>query len=346
MNRFIKLNKLQKGDQVGVVSPSAGLPGLFPHVFELGLKRLREEFGLNPIEYSTTRKMGSSLEDRARDIMAAFADKKNKAVFASIGGDDQIKLIKFLDKDVFLKNPKPFFGYSDNTHLQNYLWQLGIPSYYGGAVMLQFAMNIKMHSFTKHYLELALFKSGEAELLASKEFTDKGLDWKDPENLNKPREMEKNEGWYWDGRQDAKGILWGGCLESIVYELMVNRYMPTSKDLKGKILFLETSEEMPDCEYVKRFMVSMGERELLKNFSALLVGRPKAWEFDKQKSTEEKIEYRKKQRETILSVFREYNSTSPVVMNMDFGHTDPQICLPVGRIVKLKAKEKKIFAEY
>jgi muramoyltetrapeptide carboxypeptidase LdcA involved in peptidoglycan recycling len=43
--------KPRPGDRVAVVSPSAGLPGLFPHVYELGLRRLREEFGLEPVEY-------------------------------------------------------------------------------------------------------------------------------------------------------------------------------------------------------------------------------------------------------------------------------------------------------
>ena len=81
MKHFQKLPKLSPGDQVAVISPS---------------------------------------EDRARDIMAAFADPNNKAVFASTGGDDQIQLIKHLDPQVFIDNPKPFFGFSDNTHLHNF----------------------------------------------------------------------------------------------------------------------------------------------------------------------------------------------------------------------------------
>jgi hypothetical protein len=69
MKKFIKLNKLNKADKVAVLSPSAGLPGLFPWVQDLGLKRLEEDFGLEAKEYPTTRQMGSSLEERARDVM-------------------------------------------------------------------------------------------------------------------------------------------------------------------------------------------------------------------------------------------------------------------------------------
>lgn len=346
MAEFLQLNKLQKGDHIGVISPSSGLPEKFPAVYELGLKRLEEEFGFKPVEYPTTRKLGSSLEDRARDIMAAFSDTSNKAVFASIGGDDQIKLIKLLNKQIFLDNPKPFFGYSDNTHLQMFLWSLEIPSYYGGGIMNQFGMNQKMHDFTVHYLNLALFEHGEFELKSSEEFNDEGLDWRDSSNLEKPRKMEKNDGWYWDGNQSASGILWGGCLESVDYQLRVGIYLPNDEKLKATVLFLETSEEIPPADYVKRVMTALGERGLLESFSAFLVGRPKAWEFDKPNSPEEKEKHRKEQREVMVKVIREYNSDAPIVMNMDFGHTDPQIILPVGRKVNVDAENKKITAEY
>src|SRR6185437_10917693 len=127
---------------------------------DLGLKRLQEVFCLVPKEYPTTRTMGASLEDRTRDVMAAFADPANKAVIASVGGWDQIRLIKLLEPQVFLDNPKPFFGYSDNTHLHNFLWNLGIPSYYGGSTLTQYAMQGGMHDFTVRFLRHALFDEG------------------------------------------------------------------------------------------------------------------------------------------------------------------------------------------
>ena len=82
------------------MSPSAGLPGLFGWVQDLGLERLRSVFGLVPVEYPTTRTMGASPQDRARDVMAAFADPANRAVFTSVGGDDQVTILKYLDPQV------------------------------------------------------------------------------------------------------------------------------------------------------------------------------------------------------------------------------------------------------
>ncbi|QCX75872.1 LD-carboxypeptidase [Streptomyces sp. YIM 121038] len=81
--------KPRPGDRVAVVSPSSGLPELFPLPFDLGLARLQGQFHLEPVEYPTTRKMGSSPRERAEDLHAAFADPTVKAVIASIGGDDR-----------------------------------------------------------------------------------------------------------------------------------------------------------------------------------------------------------------------------------------------------------------
>lgn len=346
MKQFQKLPKLTKGDQVGIISPSAGLPGLFPWVQDLGLERMRTVFGLQPVEYPTTRVMGSSPEDRARDVMAAFADHKNKAVFASIGGHDQIKIIKHLDPQVFLDNPKPFFGFSDNTHLHNFLWNLGIPSYYGGGVMNQFGMSTKMFDITINSLNHALFDQGEYELEVSGEYSDEGLNWADKENLNKQRKMDPNTGLVWDGNTDAEGILWGGCVESLTVQASTGKYLPKDEDLEGTILFLETAEDIPEHWVIEYLLMGFGERGWFDKFQAVLIGRPKAWEFNKQNSVEQKAKYTKEQQEAVVKTIREYNRTIPIIQNLDFGHTDPQVMLPSGGKARIANDTKKIFLSY
>jgi len=346
MKQFQKLSKLSKGDQVAVISPSAGLPQVFPWVQDLGLERMRDVFGLEPIEYPTTRVMGSSLEDRAKDVMAAFADPKNKAVFASIGGSDQVKLIKHLDPAVFINNPKPFFGYSDNTHLHNFLWNLGIPSYYGGGVMNQFGMNNKMFDITVNSLNHALFEEGEFELEVSHEYNDEGMDWSVKENLGKRRKLDKNIGQVWDGEKDTEGVLWGGCVESLIVQSSTSKYLPKDEDLESVVLFLETAEDIPEHWIIEYLLTGFGERGWLDKFQAVLVGRPKAWEFDKQNNKETKEKYAEEQRKTVVEVVRQYNPTIPIVQNLDFGHTDPQVVLPNGGKVRVVGSQKKIHISY
>ena len=123
--KFAKLQKLKAGDKVAILSPSFAAPGKWPHVHALGLKRLTEIFGLIPVEFPATRKIGASKEERASDLIHAFEDVDIKAVITSIGGDDQITYIKNLPSRPFIQNPKPFFGFSDNTHFANFLWLNG-----------------------------------------------------------------------------------------------------------------------------------------------------------------------------------------------------------------------------
>lgn len=345
MKQFVKLSKLKKGDQVAVISPSNGLPQVFPHPYELGLERLRDVFGLVAKEYPTTRVMGAPLKDRARDVMDAFADPNNKAVFTSIGGEDQLQLIKYLDPQVFLDNPKPFFGYSDNTHLHNFLWNLGIPSYYGCAVMTNLGMNVEMFPMTIESLNKALFTGGSYDVVASSEYNDIGLDWADKANLDKPRTMEANDGLFWDGEGVVDGVLWGGCVESLIFQSTAGKFLPKDEDLDGVVLFIETAEDIPEAWIPSYLLRGFGERGWFDRIQAVLVGRPKAWEFDKQNDADAKRKYREEQRAEVIRSVRQYNSTIPIIQNLDFGHTDPQIILPNGGKVKIDTSNKTISLE-
>ena len=121
------LHKLNLGHKVAIVSPSFAAPGKWPAIYELGVSRVRDVFGLEPVEFPTTKKLGASAEERTRDLIAAFEDSDIKAVIASIGGDDQVTYIKYLPAEPFVRNPKPFFGFSDNSHVMNFLWLCGVP---------------------------------------------------------------------------------------------------------------------------------------------------------------------------------------------------------------------------
>ena len=189
--------KPRPGDKVAIVSPSGGLPELFPLPYELGLRRLREEFGLIPVEFPTTRVLGSAPADRAADLHAAFADPEIKAVVCSIGGEDQITVLPHLDADLLRANPKPFFGYSDAMNLLTYLHALGIVGYHGGAIMTQYGRAGAMHPLTVDSLRAALFTSGPFELVENKEFGDVDVPWEDAVALEHEPPTTASAGWSW-----------------------------------------------------------------------------------------------------------------------------------------------------
>ena len=207
-------------------------------------------------------------------------------------------------------------------------------------------MQGSMDEYTVKYLRHALFEEGEFELLPSDTYNDQGLGWDNLDLLDTKRTYWPNEGWHWDGTQDAAGILWGGCVESIDEMLRHDTPIPTLEQFEDIVLMLETSEEIPSADYVFRVMRAFGERGILERLQGVLVGRPKAWEFDNQKTPDERTAYRANQKETVLRAVRQYNQTIPVVQNLNFGHTDPQIPMPYGNQVRMNSQTEQIFATF
>ncbi|MBZ3902987.1 S66 family peptidase [Streptomyces griseiscabiei] len=340
--------KPSPGDRVAVVSPGAGLPELFPRPFELGLERLREEYGLVPVEYPTTRKMGTTAWERADDLHAAFADPDIKAVFTSIGGDDQITVLPYLDRELLRAHPKPFFGMSDNTNLLAYLYSTGIVGYHGGTVMTSLGRSVAMDPLTADSLRAALFTSGPYELRPAERFNDVNRDWADPATFDAEPETVPGAGWTWvNADRVVEGRSWGGCLEILGWLLMADREVPRDPSVfDGGVLFLETSEELPSGEEVFRTLRNMGERGLLRRFSALLMGRPKAWSFEQPNTPEEAARYTAGQREAVLRAMRTYAPDTTIVFDVDLGHTDPQLVIPYGGAIRVDGPARRISVTY
>lgn len=347
MTDFRTPDKPRPGDRVAVVSPSSGLPGLLPLPYELGLRRLREEFGLVPVEYPMTRTMGSSPQARAADLHAAFADPDIKAVISSIGGDDQITVLPHLDADLLRANPKPFFGYSDCTNLLMYLWNLGIVGYHGGSVMVEHGRPGALHPVTEKSLRAALLGSGEYALTASADFREVDRPWDDPATFDGPPPMEPSPGWTWHlPNRVVQGRSWGGNLEIVSWLLMADRGIRPPDAYDGCVLFLETSEELPSDQEVFRILRNMGERGLLRRFPALLMGRAKSWALDRRLTPAERTAHREAQRAAVLRAFADYAPDTMIVFDVEFGHTDPQVVIPYGGLVRVDGPARTITVTY
>ena len=115
----IKASKLQYGDKVATVSLSCGGTGTIPHHNQTGKQQYQDKFKLQVVEIQHTLAdsewISRNPEARAEDLMLAFSNPEIKGVISSIGGDDSIRILPFLDLDVIRNNPKVFLGYSDTT---------------------------------------------------------------------------------------------------------------------------------------------------------------------------------------------------------------------------------------
>ncbi len=349
--RFTVPQRLRPYDKVAIVSPASGCAYLFPEVYELGLKRLRTVFDLEPIEFPSARKspeyLSKNPQARADDINAAFADSSIKAIIATAGGNDCIRILPYLDAKTIIANPKAFLGYSDCTNIHVFLWNLGLISYYGGSVMSQFGMQYAMHDYTISSIKKALFRDSIGQISASLDYTDYDLDWSNPDNLVLKRPLEKAPDWQWHNFNSiiTAGRLWGGCLETLDLQFAANQYLPELEDFDDIVMYIETSEELPSAGFVYRFIAALGERGILERIGGMLVGLPKA-QFLHVLPSEGKAQYLANQRAAIEQALEDYGCKLPVVFNLNFGHTDPQLLIPNGGIVRIDGIKKTIFFSY
>lgn len=330
-----------------MVSPSWAGAGVFPEVHEIGLSVLRDVLGLAPVEFPTTRQVGATPKERARDLNAAFADPSIKAVLAVIGGSDQITVLPHLDVDVITSNPKAFFGYSDNTNLLNYLWNLGIVGYHGGSTLVHLARPGGVHPLSLESLRHALFDHVLVEMKSVTQFTDLQCRWEDLSTLVNPLPTTPELGWHWhNSARVVTGPTWGGNLEILHWNLAANRWILPNEQYTGSVLLLETSEEMPSADSVYEMLRNFGERGLLGQFQAVVFAKAKAWHTHAPLHETERATFRADQELAVLRALSVYNPDALFVYGPDFGHTDPQYVLPYGGQMTIDGPSQRIWTQY
>jgi muramoyltetrapeptide carboxypeptidase LdcA involved in peptidoglycan recycling len=339
--------KLHPGDRVAVLSPSWAAPAVFPAVHETAMRRLREELGVEPVEFPTTRMSGASPRERASDLMVAFADPDIKGVMATIGGADQITVLRHLDAALVHANPKPFFGYSDNTNLLNWLWFHGLAGYHGGSTQVHLGRALRTHPVSVRSLKAALFERVDLQIEPQQEFSEDEVDWGSRDYARTPVPTRPSSPWVWhQANARIMGPTWGGNLEVLHWNLAAGRWIAPVASYEGCILLLETSEEMPSAEEVFRMLRNMGERGLLERFPAVLVACAKASSAETPRDNEGRERYREDQARAVLRAMEQYNPSALVVIGPDFGHTDPQWVLPYGGTMTVDGPTRTLVAHY
>ena len=333
---FVKPQKLKKGDTIAVLSPSWGGPSVFPDIFDNGLNVLKEKFGLKIKEFPTARMDAENLYNepkiRAKDINDAFWDKEIKAIIASIGGDDSIRILKYIDKEIVKKNPKIFMGYSDTITMNTFFNQLGLITFNGPAIMAGFSQMGNFQEYERHVKEILFDNPSSYEYKPYQKWSMKYPDWAKKENVGKIDDIRENNGWHWiQGESVVKGKLFGGCID-VLEMIKGTDYWPNLNFWSEKILFIETSEEKPSPDFVKYALRNYGVQGILNKIKAIVVGRARDYNDEETKKLENNI---------INVVAKEFGHPEmPIITNVDFGHTEPQIILPLGIEAEIDCMKK------
>lgn len=335
--KYIKPQRLNHGDTIGIVSPSWGGPSMFPEVYEKGIENLKD-LGLKVKEYPTVRADAKYLYEnpkaRAEDINRAFADKEIKAIIPSIGGDDSVRILPLLDKDLIKLNPKILMGYSDTTMLTTFCNRLGLVTFNGPSIMAGFSqMKNLPDQFSTHIKDFLFGNFDNYEYKPFSLYSDGYPMWNDKDSVGKVKKLKPTSGWRWlQGQGVVRGQIFGGCIEALEF-IKGTDFWFGDDFWNDKLLFLETSEEKPTPTQIKYMLRNYGMQKIFDKVNAVLFGRARDY------SDEEKSQLD----ETILSVIKDEFGKHDlmIVTNMDFGHTDPQIILPLGVEAELNYDKKE-----
>lgn len=326
---LIKPLPLRPGDRVATVSLSWGGPGQILQRYEVGKRQLEAEFGVTVVEMPHALRDPGWVEAnpraRADDLMQAFVDPTIRAIISTIGGDDSLRILPFLDLDVIRTNPKIVMGYSDTTVTLLACVQAGLVSFYGPAIMSGFAENTGLFPYMVESVRRTLFSSEPIGRVAPNlhGWTVEHLDWADPANQARKRKLNPATGWsFLQGGGIHRGHLIGGCFEVLDW-LRGTSVWPQPEIWRGAILFLETSEGAPPPAAIVRGLRIYAAMGILHELSGILFGRPGGGV-----APERFDEYD----EAICQVVRDEQGLTdlPIVTRMDFGHTDPKFVLPYG----------------
>ncbi len=309
----MKAQKLRKGDKVCVIAPARSMGLISDEVKRIALDNLKK-LGLDVVFsehcYETDDNFSSSVQSRVSDLHAAFADSSIKGIFTVIGGFNSNQLLSYIDYKLIKKNPKIVSGFSDITALSNAIYtKTGLITYYGPHFS---SLGMKKGlEYTIEYLKKCLMSEEDYVVKPSEFWSDEAW-FMDQEN----RHFFPNEGPWVINPGEASGTLIGGNLCTFNL-LQGTSFMP---DLKNTILMLEDDNLAGDYSLVE-FDRNLQSLIQCKNFSkvkGLIIGR---FQKDSKVVKEQFIKMIKNKKEL---------SSIPVIANMDFGHTTPIACLPVG----------------
>lgn len=339
---MIKPNRLKRGDTVSIVSLSRGTLGedWAIHKLHIAKERLEKDFGLNVVVMPNALKGIAYLDEhpeaRAADLMDAFRDSSVKAVFNAIGGDDSIRLLPYIDYNVLRSNPKIFTGFSDTTSIHFMMYRAGLTSYYGASVMTNFSEYVRINDYTLSMIKNTLFDPQPKLDIPCAPYwyddEDEKIWWKE-ENRHTLKQYHPEEVGYEvvQGAGVVEGELLGGCVE-VFMMLTGTPIWPALDQWRGKILFLETSEEDISCEYLTWILRNLQAQGIFDVIAGILVGKPA----------------RRSKYEPYKNVYRRVvgkeagHPELPILCNVNFGHAEPIGILPYGLKCRLDANRKTL----
>lgn len=300
-------DKLKPGDEVRVIAPARSASDIDEGVLERAKSAL-ESLGLKVTfsknAFSRSQRGCPTDDEKVEDLHVAFMDENVKCVLAAIGGFNSNQMLGKIDWQIIKDNPKLFGGFSDITVLNHaILAKTGLVTY---AMPNFYCFGLPPEAdYSLEYFRRCLFADQPAEFIVQQSETFYDLPWNyDEASL---RQALKNNGPRVVQGGSAEGVMIGGNLCSLNL-LNGTEYFPKIED--------DSYDSIP--ETLERHVQALMQQSFFRQVKAILVGRFQG----ESRAIDDMIS------DIILS--KNIDSKIPVVVNLDFGHTDPKFTYPVG----------------
>lgn len=316
---------------MAAVSLSSGLAHKHMDRYLAGVRYLEQVLGLRvvamPHALSSDQELYDHPELRAKDLMEAFIDPNIRGIFSTIGGVDELRILRHLDLDVFISNPKPFVGYSDDSATHLALLRAGLVSFYGPAILASLAEGGGVDDYVTSGLKTMLFKTEPAGDWPPNAggWTAERIDWGESGHLARKRRRFKSTSPRWlQGQGTREGPLVIGCLE-VLQPLVGTEWWPP---LKGCFLALESAGLDMSPQRFAWFLRGLAVSGALCELQGILLGRPGGYGSKIPPGTYDT---------ELLRVVRHEEGLTELILvsNLDFGHTDPIWTIPSGLPIRV-----------
>lgn len=298
-----KLFKLDKGDKIGITACSNGISNNQQGVL-LKLQNLMNEMEIECVFsdklYRKDEYYNGSARERAEVINNFYKNKEIKAIFDVSGGDLSNGILEYADKNIIIKNYKPFFGYSDLTAVINAFFTLTGKEQYLYQIR-NIAYDEKQREFKKFVN--TFFKSR----------TDKdSLKEENHNDAENNKELLKFK-YKWLQGKSMKGIVIGGNIRCFL-KLAGTPFMP---DFENRILFLEAMSG--NKARIDTFLTQLKNMGVFKKINGIVLGTFTELQQTEPEGTVEKL---------VLDIIN--NEKIPVIKTEEIGHASDSKCLVIG----------------
>lgn len=313
-------NFLQKGSNIGITAPSAGIDD--ETNFDKSLEYFKNN-GWNIYETDNVRvplDVSSSSKERAKQFLDLEKDDKIDAIICASGGDFLTDMLPYIDLGSI--NNKWVMGYSDPTNLLYLITtSKDIATLYGhNAGGFDSNKLFKSQEIALEYLKGNIVKQ------ESYEYYESNMDGRIDGNYN----LDKKDEWKTiNGPVNIKGRLLGGCIDCLKYLPgtkydYTNSFIDRYKDDKI-IWYFDVFSLTAEDFYLTLFQLK--ESGWFKNIGGVIVGRV-LFPNNYTSMTYEKA-------------LKEIFGDLPIIMDADIGHVAPKMTLINGSIVEIKSKDGK-----